>query len=227
MDFGVDLKPEVVEKLIVPLVIGLVSWLVKDVIVGVLSKREELTRAEWKSRLLDTWAPLFYWSGVVQFLDPKTGWEKYGAKELGQVLVRSAHLIPLDHYNTLIRCLEQVTAQKTHELTLEEIKKTRAYIYGQIEILNYLLFGRHVWFDTGTYSDVFGTAKRLIRFVAQTVRDLIIWLLIISLLMALYVSYMEEWYWVLVVFVGLTALIIFFDTRRQLKLHAAIRKRQS
>ncbi len=222
-DFG--LSDNLIAKLVIPLVLGLVSWFIKDHLVGLASKRENLARVEWERQLTEIWSPLFYWSGVVMFSNAKEGWEGYGRKEVGAILSRSAHLLPLEHYVTLIRVLEQLTKQNTKEPGKEELKKVRAYIYDQIEILNYQLFRKDGAFDPVANSDVFGSVRALFRLLSIAIRHLVIWVTVISVVFLLYVCYLEQLYWILFLFVVVLFVVSYFDVKRERKLYREMKEK--
>jgi len=50
------LKTPLVEKLLFPLILGIVGWFVKDFLFAVYARRDELVRKEWEKRLLEVWS---------------------------------------------------------------------------------------------------------------------------------------------------------------------------
>lgn len=174
---------------IVAVVVAILSWIVKNHFVGYMAKREEAAKNEWEFRLRNVWNPLFFWSGVVLFEPSKKDLEdpkgSYGIKELSSVLQQAAHLIPLEHYRTFVRLLEIRTGQKNFELDLQKLKRARAYVYGQIETYNYILFGRYPWFRATRHTDPLGSIRESLRFFGELLWHFLIWGILVVLLLAL------------------------------------------
>ena len=162
------------EKLVFPLVLGIVGWFVKDYLFTVYGRREQTVRTEWERRLLDVWCPMYYWSGIVLLDDRLRNWDRHGLKELETVLARSAHLLPVQHYINLIKLIQGLTGQKTDALTPGDLNVTRQYIYRQIKTLNYLLYRRSGWFDSDTYTNFFAALKYLLRFLSQALKHILV-----------------------------------------------------
>src|SRR5688572_11542010 len=131
---------DLVEKLAIPLVLGLVGWFVKDYLFTVYARRDELVRKEWEKRLLEVWSPLYYWSGVVMLSGRERGWDRHGMKELESILEKSAHLLPTQHYNNLIKLIQMLTGQVTAAPRISDLKLTRQFIHNKIVTLNYVLY---------------------------------------------------------------------------------------
>src|SRR5712691_10589806 len=110
-----------IEKLILPLILGTVGWFVKDYLFAVYARRDELVRKEWERRLLEIWCPLYYWSGIVMLSGNQKGWERHGLKELETILTRSAYVLPVRHYTNLIKLVQILTGLKTTEPSIEEL----------------------------------------------------------------------------------------------------------
>src|SRR5712691_6397013 len=164
-----------IEKLILPLILGTVGWFVKDYLFAVYARRDELVRKEWEKRLLEIWCPLYYWSGIVMLSGDQKGWGRHGLKELETILSRSAHILPAGHYNNLIKLVQTLTGQKTTEPSIRDLKLTRQYIYNKIKTFNYLLYRRSGWFEVTTYTDFFASAKYLVRFASQALKHIVVW----------------------------------------------------
>jgi len=190
------LKTPLVEKLLFPLILGIVGWFVKDFLFAVYARRDELVRKEWEKRLLEVWSPLYYWSGIVMLSGKERGWDRHGLKELEGILAKNAHLLPIAHYNTLIKLLKTVTEQTTVEPRISELASTRKFIYEQIRTFNYLLYRRNGWFDATTYTDFFVSFKYLVRFVSQALKHVMVWLLLVALLTGTYIAYINKLYWI-------------------------------
>ena len=134
-----ELGPTLIEKLIFPLIVGIVGWFLKDYLFAVYARRDELVRKEWERRLLEVWSPLYFWSGVILLDGKQKGWDRHGLKELEVILSKNANLLPIHHYNTLIKLIQTLTDQKTSAVDISQLKKTRQYIYDQVKTFNYLL----------------------------------------------------------------------------------------
>lgn len=210
------------EKLVIPVILAVLSWFLKDYLVGIQRQRQEATRAEWKARLSEVWSPLFYWSGVIRFRDSSQSWERYGTKELGVVLSKAAHLLPLRHYHVLVRLLERATNQKTKDVSDQELANTRRYIYGQIEILNHALYGQYTWFDPANGSDVFGSARLALRVITELSIHLAIWLTIVLALLLMYVAFEHGYRWILVLPIGFIFFLMVAEVRRRVRLRRTI-----
>ena len=218
------LTAALIEKLILPLILGIIGWFVKDYLSAVYARRDELVRKEWERRLLEFWCPLYYWSGIVMLSGNQKGWERHGLKELETILTRSAHILPVQHYNILIRLIQTLTGQKTAEPKISDLKATRQYIYDQVKTLNYLLYRRSGWFEVTTYTDFFVSAKYLVRFTSQALKHIVVWLLVVALFGVTYFGYVNKMYWIVaVVLVGVSVPIL-YDWYRQIKLHQAVNK---
>lgn len=211
-----------IEKLVFPLIVGIVGWFVKDYLFAVYARRDELVRKEWERRLLEVWSPLYYWSGVVLMDGRQKGWDRHGLKELELVLSKSANLLPTHHYNNLIKLVQTLTDQKTSEANIDELKRTRQFVYKQVKTFNYLLYRRSGWFDATTYTDFFASAKYLIRFLSQALKHLIVWLLVVVLFWITYVGYVSGRYWIVVIIVAIVSVPILYDWYRQVRLHREI-----
>jgi len=162
MTFQIPAELALWEKLVIPILVALFSWFLKDFFLGITNARDQTTREEWQFRLKEIWSPLYFWSGVLCFDGGPKSFERYGAKELSEVLAKAAYLLPKDHYNNFVRLLQQVTEQKTQVLSFEEFAKTRRYIYGQIEVLNHVLYRQYEWMDPATQTDVLASLRQLL-----------------------------------------------------------------
>lgn len=213
------IDPLILEKLILPLILGIVGWFVKDYLFAVYARRDEIVRREWERRLLEVWSPLYYWSGIVMLSGKGKGWERHGLKELEAILARSAHLLPAQHYNNLIKLMQTLTGQETAAPEIGDLKLTRRYIYDQVKTFNYLLYRRSGWFEATTYTDFFASVKYLLRFTSQALKHLVVWLLVVGLLGGTYLAYVNRMYWLVGVAIFFVLVPILYDWRRQIKLH--------
>lgn len=207
-------------KLIVPALIGLLSWLIKDFIFGLISKRN----AEWEYRLKEIWSPLFYWSGAVMFDEEKKGWDKHGMKEMETILTKSAHLLPSEHYYTLVKLLEMETGQPTKRITIDQIIKTRDYIYKQIELLNYLLHRRSI-IDALDSTDILSPYKTALRFLSFIAFHVMIWACIVLIIFALYSLYVDNYYWILWLLAISFTIVMTVNVLKHVKIHREVKKR--
>jgi len=214
-----------IEQALMPLVIGLISWLIKDLLVKTASKRNEAVRKEWEYRLKEIWSPLFYWSGIVIFSDSERGWKRHGLKELGDILTKSAHLLPLTHYHSLIRLLEGATDQKTSLVSLDQIKNTRDYIYKQIELMNYLVYRHQMMYEPDFAVDITKPYKLLLRGITTVLFHLFIWGLIAGVLYTLYFCFTIDVIWPIIIFLAILIILVCIDLKKRIDIHREIKKR--
>lgn len=215
----------IVEKFAIPLLLGLISWFLKDYALGIRKQREEAIREEWKRRLVEIWGPLFYWSGAVLFGGTKVGIDRHGVAELEKLMTQCAHLLPLRHYRVMVRLIEHATGQKTKPLSVQELNGTRAYIYGQIEVLNFVLYRQHVWFDPSNGADVFASIRLLVRTTTEIGIHLAIWIAITALLFALYVASDAGLNWLLWIVCGGVSLAVLGEVRRRMRVRKQMMQR--
>lgn len=167
---------EILNSLIAPLAVALISWLIKDYIFAQQKEKRESLRSEWKYRLTNFWSPLYLWSGLILF--PKHGDGENinkAVSELTAALAGNAHLLPRSHYHVIISLIEKATVLPERDLDLESVKNTRSYIYRQIEILNYLLYKRESGFDAFASSSIIDQLTAAVRLVSNTVFHLLAW----------------------------------------------------
>ncbi len=218
-----------VEKYIVPAVVALISWLIKDFVFGLNVKRSDALRREWEYRLKEVWSPLYYWSGVILFGNDSKGWAKHGVGDLEKTLAKSAHLVPRQHFYKLIKLVETATEQQTKRITIEEIQKTREYVYGQIELLNYLLYRKSGMDDVSVKTNILHPYSHLLRLISLAAIHLAIWIAIAGALLFIYSLYADGYYW----FVGILAailiaalvLVVIVDFRKRREIEKEIGKR--
>ncbi len=213
------------EKLVIPIVVALFSWFLKDYFLGITNSREKMTREEWKFRLTEVFGPLYLWSGVLCFDGGPRSFERYGAMQLSEVLAKAAYILPVDHYNAFVRLLEQATDQKTGSLSYAEFAKTRKYVYGQIEVLNHVLYKQYEWFDPATQTDVLASARQLLRLVTDMTIHLVVWLGIGMLLFGLYIAAIEGYEWILGIAAVCAGVLALFEARRRRHLRRQMRLR--
>lgn len=212
------------KKIILSLCLAIISWIIKDLLIKSIIRKNDSVRAEWESRLKEVWSPLFYWSGIITLSDNIKGWQKHGIKELENILSKSAHLLPLNHYYNLIRLIEGATNQKTTPITLDQIKSTRDYIYKQIELLNYLLYRRETIYEAQYAVDIVAPYRFLLRVISGFIFHLLIWSLIAGTLTSFYFSYKMRMLWPFIVFAIIFSIIIYFDIKGKRETYMKIKK---
>src|SRR6266568_5117216 len=211
---------------VLAIAIAILSWIAKNHFVAYLLRREEAARKEWEFRLLNVWNPLFFWSGVVLFEpskkdadDPKNS---YGIKELSGVLEKAAHLLPPEHYYAFIKVLELRTKQKKVEMDLTRLKTARAFVYGQIETYNYILFGRHPWFKPTRITDPVGSIREFARWFAELAWHVLIWGSLALVLMAIVIAITEGRLPVVLTFGALGLLLLTMYIYWRFRAHRAL-----
>jgi hypothetical protein len=217
---------DLIEKIAAPAAVALISWLIKDFIFGLYTRRNEVLRQEWEYRLKNIWSPLFYWSGIVLLDDVKKGWEKHGLIELERILAKSAHLIPRKHYYVFMTVVELLTVQKTTKKpTLQEITTAREYVYSQIELLNYLLYRSSGMDDVSVKTNVLHPYSYLLRMLSLGIIHLGVWLTIAGVIMGAYFFYIEGYYWLLAILILILAVVFFVDARKRREIRLDFEKR--
>lgn len=216
------ITPLLIEKFFFPLILGIVGWFVKDYLFAVNARRDDLVRKEWERRLLEIWSPLYYWSGIVMLSAKEEGWNRHGLKELEIILTKSAHILPLPHYNNLIKLIQTLTNQHTSEASIRDLTLTRQYIYNQVKTFNYLLYRKNGWFEPTAYTDFFASARYLVRFISQAFKHILVWGIIVILFFITYLAYVNKIYWIVLVILIVVTVPILYDWYRQIKLHQII-----
>lgn len=181
-----------ISKILIPVVIGLISWFIKDYIFALMQKRQEVLRSEWKTRLMDCWSPLFFWSGALLTYSGMTSKKEEAVKELEKILAKSANLIPLTHYHVLVKLIEVSTGAIQESFDLREIAKTRDYIYKQIELHNFVLFKKDINFDASAHVALFGSQQALIRLFSQMAQHVTSWGVLAFYIYAIYWALLNE-----------------------------------
>jgi len=213
-------------KLLLPLLIGLVSWFIKDYLFTQWRKKEELLREEWYQRLTEVWSPLYYWSGVALFGSVeggKLGWEKHGIREMENILSRYSHLIPPKYYYVLIQIIEWNTTLPHRNLSNKDITDTRLYLYKQIELLNFVLYKRTIPFDPKNYATLFGFHQSAIRTFSQVMFDLVAWLVIALYGYLLYYSFTEEHYILFAIFTSPLISVLIRDLQKRYTMYKELK----
>lgn len=201
---------------------GVLGWLVKDYLFGIVSKRREVVRAEWKARLTEVWGPLYYWSGAIRMWDEKKGWDRHGVRELEDLLDRNVHLIPQLHYYNLIRLIQSATGQSTSSIDEVAYSRTRQFIYRRVEILNLLLYRQTREYDPDAYTDPLALPRALLRGMTLVFVHGIAWALVLAVPAAIYIAWTRRALWVLGA-VGLLFLVgAGVEYRRRVMVHRAV-----
>jgi hypothetical protein len=207
------------------LVVGGLGWLVKDFVFGILAKRDEAARAEWKEMLTGTWCPLYYWFGVVNYNDGQAKWAGHGVAEFEQLLAKAAHLLPTSHYQTLVRVLEHRVGLESAPPDMADIGASHKFIYGKIEALNYLLYRRPAGYDPAAATDVLSGVKTAFRYLSIFVLHVFVWAMIVFVFVASYFAYVRRLYWPIVVCGVPLGIAILVDWCRRIKLHRELMSR--
>lgn len=210
---------EILKVLVSPILVALVSWLIKDYIFAQQRAKQELLRNEWLRRLTTFWSPLFLWSGMILF--PKYGDGRNIEKaisELTAVLAGNAHLLPLKHYHVIMSLIEKVTVLPEKTIDLSVVSDTRSYIYRQIEILNYLLYRRDNSFDPMANTAFIGSPLALLRATANTTIHLLTWALLAGFLYLGYYLFTEVNLVGSVIYVMVLLLPLWVDAERRIEM---------
>lgn len=214
---------EILKVLVAPIFVALISWLIKDYIFAQQKAKQELLRNEWLRRLTTFWSPLFLWSGMVLF--PKHGDGKNIEKavsELTTALATNAHLLPIKHYYVIISLIEKATVMPNKALDLNVVNNTRAYIYRQIEILNYLLYKRDNSFDPLTNTAFIGPPLALLRATANTTIHLLVWASLAGFLYLGYYLFSEPNLVGSIVYAMVIILPLWVDAERRIEMRREI-----
>jgi hypothetical protein len=210
---------EIVKVLVAPILVALVSWLIKDYIFAQQKAKQELLRTEWQKRLTSFWSPLYLWSGLILFpkYDEGKNIDK-AVSELTTALAGNAHLLPKKHYYVIISLIEKATVLPNKALDMAVVNDTRAYIYRQIEILNYLLYKRDNSFDPLTNTAFLGTPLTLLRTIANVIIHLSIWGLLAGFVYMGYYFFKEDQVLWLVLYSLVLALPLWADAERRIEM---------
>lgn len=201
-----------------PIVVGLISWFIKDYVFSLMQKRQEALRTEWRSRLIDCWSPLFFWSGVVLAYSGLPTKKEEAVKELEKILAKNANLIPLNHYHALVKLIEVSTGAIQGQFDMHEIEKTRAYIYKQIELHNFVLFKKDMIFEPSSHVSLFGSQQALLRLSSQIVQHVVSWGVLALYLYAIYRALLNEKLALSLILLLPVVLVVMHDLRKKYKL---------
>jgi hypothetical protein len=210
---------EIIKIVVAPILVALVSWLIKDYLFAQQKAKQELLRAEWQKRLTTFWSPLFLWSGMILF--PKYGDGKNierAISELTSALAGNAHLLPRKHYFVIMSLIEKATVLPNKALDLKVINDTRAYIYRQIEILNYLLYRRDSSFDPLANTAFVGPPLALLRATANATIHLVTWGLLAGFFYLGYYLFSEGYTVGLIIYSWVLVLPLWADAERRIEI---------
>ena len=210
---------ELIKDLVAPILVALISWLIKDYLFAQQKAKQELLRAEWQKRLTAFWSPLFLWSGMILF-------GKYGdgkniekaVSELTNVLAGNAHLLPKKHYFVVMSLIEKATVLPNKSLDLKNVGETRAYIYRQIEMLNYLLYKRDNSFDPLTNTAFVGPPLALMKAAANITLHVIAWAGLLGFLYLGYYLFSEGQFFWLTIYSLVLVLPMWADAERNIEI---------
>jgi hypothetical protein len=192
-------------NLIAPLIVGIVGWVIKDVIVDLYKVRQKEIREERLFRLREFYCPLFFWSGVALF-DASKSKQEFGLQQLSALLEKGASLLPIQHYHVFIKLVERLAGQPTAQPLPDQIQKARDYVYSQIELLNFVLFRQSDDFDPKSDIDIFRTLKRVLRIAMSGAIQLALW--VVSIVLVYFVYYIATSNPVALTFTGLLFFLI-------------------
>lgn len=210
---------EFIKILVAPIVVALISWLIKDYLFAQYKAKQELLRAEWQRRLSTFWSPLFLWSGLVLFpkYDDGKNTEK-AITELTNALASNAHLLPLEHYHVIMSLIEKSTVLPNKEISMTDVSTTRAFIYRQIEILNYLLYKRDNSFDPLSNTAFIGPPLAVLKAVASATLHLVTWCVLAGFFYFGYYLFKEDQIFWLVVYSLALVLPLWMDAERSIEM---------
>jgi hypothetical protein len=211
------------EKLVLPLIVAVIGWLVKDVIVDLFKTRQNEVRLEQLFRLREIYCPLFFWSGVALFDSQKRSGD-LALEKLSALMEKSATLMPYEHYYVFIKLIERLAGQSTVQPSKERVDKARDYVYSQIEQLNFVLFRQSDDFDPKTSLDVLKVLKRTLRFGLGGAIHVGIWALVIALIYLIYLAVADNYY-ALVCLAVLFVLIVAAEVKRRISISNEMEKR--
>lgn len=188
MDVNVD---DLMNKIVAPLAVALIAWVLKDVVVGLQRSRQEEARKEWLFRLREVYCPLFFWSAAVLFKGSASK-DKFGVSELSAALAKAVTLLPAKQYFVFVKILEEATGQATSKASKADILKARDFVYSRIEALNFVLFKMPAHFNPQSQADPFASLRSGWRLTMTALVPLFIWLGFVLLLVGLYWSIAER-----------------------------------
>lgn len=189
---------------IATMLVGAAGWLIKNYLVDLLAVREQAIQIEWRRRLHEVWSPLYYLSGVVLFDGTPVGWERHGVREIEKILLPNANLLPLQHYQVIIKLIEGGTGQNVNPLQLADYLTTRRFIYQEVERYNYLLYRSHTSYEPYNYTSPFSLFSAIWRGLFSVAWHITLWLFIIFMI------YMALWVFGQKIYLGVTFVTLLF-----------------
>lgn len=135
-----------VEKVLLPGILAILAWFIKDVLFAHYRTNLERGDIELNIMLKEFYSPLFFWMGIA-FFNLTREEQKEVFEKLCGLMVSAAYRLPITHYHTIIKMIEALSDQNTSPPSKEDIYKTRDFIYSKIEVLNIALFRQSDAYD--------------------------------------------------------------------------------
>lgn len=171
-------------KLVVPALIGLAAWLVKDVAFRFVQQIRDIERTEWEYRLKEIYCPLYFWSGLLALRTEKAFAHEICVR-VQEIMARAAYVIPRAYYFTIVKLLESAYDQATLPATATERDAMRLYLYNQIEALNMLLYRSEYLGGAGDPNAALSPQRRWLRLLLIAMGHFITWFLAVVTIAAL------------------------------------------
>ncbi|MBE0598264.1 MAG: hypothetical protein IH614_13430 [Desulfuromonadales bacterium] len=194
------------QTILFPSILAVVGWLIKNYIFGLITKRNEIAHREFEYRLKEIFTPLYYYTGKILFeRDSNTG-DDIVARQLDILLSKAAYIIPKRHFHTIVKLVETNCSQNTSSISENDYINTRQFLYGQIEILNFILYSGPE-FDIRVKTHLFQSYKYLIRYILTGIYHILVWAIIVMLIAILTMFFVEGR---IVILTIISALIVLF-----------------
>ena len=211
------MAPEVQQHLMA-LIVGLVSWLIKNVIFKQRNERVSLIVAEHRKRLEDVWSPPHFYTGLILMDSTRVDkWCHPGVREIQKIMEKSAHIIPSNHFQMLVKLLEGRTEQNTGTLDIEDFRSTKLYFIKQIQICDYIVFKKYIDFNPILETSKWPSFSSLLRQLNGVVISLMIWAAIASIFYFGAYLVINSIYWPLMLLFILWAIIFIRDIYLRVK----------
>ena len=182
---------QLINTIIIPGLVGLISWFLKDYIFSIIQKRQEELKSELKTRLAECWSPLFFWSGILITYSEIPNKKEEAVRELEKILAKSANLIPLKHYYELIKLIEISVGVVKDKIDISRINRVRNYIYKQIEMYNFIMYKKDLIVDANANLSLFGSHQALLRLISKIAQDLVTWGILAIYIYAVYWTFVN------------------------------------
>ncbi|MBU4143249.1 hypothetical protein KJ590_04635 [Patescibacteria group bacterium] len=212
------------EEVLIPTLVGVGGWFVKNFLFGLFQKRNQLKRVEWEYRLKEIYCPLYFWSGLlVMQMDRQV--HASVCEHLQEVLAKAAYVLPKDHYYTLIKLLEVAHNQETSGVPDTQRDSLRSYLYGQIEVLNFILYRSQETGGVGDISATLSPYRSLLRLFFIGATHLLVWGLIALIIYGLLWLYQARQFSVIGVCAVVLLIVFWVDVRRRDDIEQGIENR--